>query len=145
MISMQPIATVRSPFTQDGERMPRAEVVAEIVVREGLVTALEGIEDWSHLVILFWMDRMAGKPVRLTTHPHRRDDVPEVGLFATRTRARPNPIGLAIVELLKCEGNVLTVKGLDAYDGSPVLDIKPYNEHGEIGAIRAPAWWKAGC
>ena len=89
------------------------------------------------------MDRLAGKPCRLTTRAHRRADSPEVGLFATRTRERPNPIGLAIVELLSRDANVLTVKGLDAYDGSPVLDIKPYNEHADIAGFRAPAWWTA--
>lgn len=142
-ICMQSIATVRSRFTETGERMSRRDIIAQIVVREDLAAALTGIEEWSHLIVLFWMDRLAGKPSRLTTHPPQRDDLPEVGVFGTRGRGRPNPIGLAIVQLLKREGNVLTVKALDAYDGSPVLDIKPYNRDDAVAGLREPAWWVA--
>ncbi len=140
-ICMQSIATVHSPFTKDGVRISRRDIIARIVVREDLAAALTGIEEWSHLIVLFWMDRLAGKPCRLTTHPHDRADLPEVGVLGTRGRGRPNPIGLAIVELLKRDGNVLTVKALDAYDGSPVLDIKPYNRDDAVTGLRAPAWW----
>ncbi len=143
-ISLQPIATVQSPFTREGERLSRGEILARIVVREDLAEGLAGIEEWSHLIVLFWMHQLAGTPCRLTTRPHRRDDVPEVGVFATRSRSRPNPIGFAIVELLARDANVLTVKGLDAYDGSQVLDIKPYNEQAGIAEIRAPAWSRSG-
>ncbi len=140
-ISMQSIATVRSPFTKSGARMSRRDIVADIVVREELAGALLGIEEWSHLIVLFWMDQLAGKPHPLTTHPRHRADLPEVGIFAARGRERPNPIGLAVVELLKCDGNVLTVKALDAYDGSPVLDIKPYDPYDVVSDLRVPAWW----
>ena len=140
-ISMQSIATVRSPFTKSGARMSRRDIVADIVVREELAGALLGIEEWSHLIVLFWMDQFAGKPHPLTTHPRHRADLPEVGIFAARGRERPNPIGLAVVELLKCDGNVLTVKALDAYDGSPVLDIKPYDPYDVVSDLRVPAWW----
>ncbi len=140
-ISMQSIATVRSPFTKSGARMSRRDIVADIVVREELAGALLGIEEWSHLIVLFWMDQLAGKPYPLTTHPRHRADLPEVGIFAARGRERPNPIGLAVVELLKCDGNVLTVKALDAYDGSPVLDIKPYDPYDVVSDLRVPAWW----
>jgi len=139
-ICMQSIATVHSPFTKVGTRMSRRDITAQIVVREDLAAALIGIEEWSHLIIVFWMDQLAGKPYRLTTHPRRRTDLPEVGMFCTRGRERPNPIGLAIVELLKRDKNVLTVKALDAYDGSPVLDIKPYNHYDAITGLRVPAW-----
>jgi tRNA-Thr(GGU) m(6)t(6)A37 methyltransferase TsaA len=140
-ICMQSIATVRSPFTKSGARMSRRDIVAKIVVREELARALEGIEDWSHLIVLFWMDQLAGEPYSLTTHPRHRADLPEVGIFAARGRKRPNPIGLAVVELLQRDGNVLTVKSLDAYDGSPVLDIKPYDHYDVVSNLRVPAWW----
>ncbi len=99
-ISMQSIATVHSPFTKGGVRMSRRDIIAQIVVREDLAAALTGIEDWSHLIVLFWMDQLAGNPHRLTTHPRRRADLPELGVFCARGRERPNPIGLAVVELL---------------------------------------------
>ena len=141
---MQAIATVRSDFTKDGERMSRRDIVARIFVAEEFTAGLTGIEQWSHLIVLFWMDQLAGKSPALTIHPRNRADLPEVGVFSTRGRARPNPIGLAIVELLKRDRNVLTVKGLDAYDGSPVLDIKPYNEDDVVTGIRTPPWWTSG-
>lgn len=139
-ISMQSIATVRSPFA-NGVRMSRRDIVAEVVVREDLAAALTGIEEWSHLIILFWMDQLVGKPVPLTTHPRYRADLPEVGLFCARGPERPNPIGLAVVELVKRDKNVLTVKALDAFDGTPVLDIKPYDDFDAITELRAPQWW----
>lgn len=140
-IHLQSIATVRSPFTKDGARMSRRDIVAQIVLRDDLAAGLTGIEEWSHLIVLFWMDRPAGKPHRLTTHPRHRADLPEVGVFSARGRERPNPIGLAVVELLERNANVLTVKALDAYDGSPVLDIKPYDSYDVVADLRAPAWW----
>ncbi|HRO00646.1 MAG TPA: tRNA (N6-threonylcarbamoyladenosine(37)-N6)-methyltransferase TrmO [Nitrobacter sp.] len=139
-ISMRSIATVRSRFTNE-VRVSRRDIVAEIVVREDLTTALTGLEEWSHLIVLFWMDQIAGKPVPLTTHPRHRTDLPEVGLFSARGPERPNPIGLAVVELLKRDKNILTVKALDAYDGTPVLDIKPYDAFDAVTELRAPQWW----
>jgi tRNA-Thr(GGU) m(6)t(6)A37 methyltransferase TsaA len=137
---MRSIATVRSRFTNE-MRISRRDIVAEIVVREDLAEALTGIEEWSHLIILFWMDQLVGKPVPLTTHPRHRTDLPEVGVFSARGPERPNPIGLAVVELLKRHENILTVKALDAYDGTPVLDIKPYDAFDAITELRAPQWW----
>lgn len=139
-ISMRSIATVRSRFTNE-VRVSRRDIVAEIVVREDLTTALTGLEEWSHLIVLFWMDQIAGKPVPLTTHPRHRTDLPEVGVFSARGPERPNPIGLAVVELLKRDKNILTVKALDAYDGTPVLDIKPYDAFDAVTELRAPQWW----
>ena len=77
----------------------------------------------------------------LKVHPRGREDMPFVGAFATRTPYRPNPIGLTIVELLKVEGNVLTVRGLDAIDGTPVLDIKPFDYWDVAEGVRVPEWW----
>jgi tRNA (Thr-GGU) A37 N-methylase len=65
-----------------------------------------------------------------------------VGLFATRTALRPNPVGLAVVELLKRRENVLVVKGLDAFDGTAVLDLKPYDSWDSVMNIRVPEWRK---
>jgi tRNA (adenine37-N6)-methyltransferase len=141
-ICMQSIATVRSRFTKGGERMARRDIVAEIVVREDLAPALTGIEQWSHLIVLFWMDQ--AKLDRLTAHPRHREDLPEVGVLTARGPKRPNPIGLAVVELLRRDDNVLTVKALDAYDGTQVLDIKPYDSYDAVTELRVPQWWLIG-
>jgi len=132
---------VRSPYRNKATRISRRDIVAEIVVREDLERTLTGIEEWSHLFILFWMDQFTWTPDQLTVHPRHREDLPEVGVFSARGRERPNPIGLAVVELLKRDKNVLTVKALDAYDGTPVLDIKPYDAYDAITGLRAPEWW----
>jgi len=140
-ICMQSVGTVRSPYRNKATRISRRDIVAEIVVREDLERTLTGIEEWSHLFILFWMDQFTWTPDQLTVHPRHREDLPEVGVFSARGRERPNPIGLAVVELLKRDKNVLTVKALDAYDGTPVLDIKPYDAYDAITGLRAPEWW----
>ncbi len=142
-IRLQPIGIVRSAFCEGSPRIPRREITADIVVHEDYGAALRGIEEWSHLIVLFWMHALVGKRFPLTTHPRHRLDLPAVGVLAARGRERPNPIGLAVVELLRRDGNVLTVRALDAYDGSPILDIKPYDDYDVVTDLRCPSWWKA--
>ena len=67
--------------------------------------------------------------------------MPLMGVFAIRTNQRPNPIGLTLVQLLEVEGNTLLVRGLDAYDGTPVLDIKPFDAWDTAKDARVPEWW----
>ncbi len=140
-ICMQSVGTVRSPYRNKATRISRRDIVAEIAVREDLENTLTGIEEWSHLFILFWMNQFTWTTDQLTVHPRHREDLPQVGVFSARGRERPNPIGLAVVELLKRDKNVLTVKALDAYDGTPVLDIKPYDAYDAITGLRTPEWW----
>jgi len=78
----------------------------------------------------------------LKVHPRGRQDMPLLGVFATRTNLRPNPIGLTLCELVKVEDNVLTVRGLDAYNDTPVLDVKPYDLWDCVPNARMPEWWK---
>ena len=68
--------------------------------------------------------------------------MPLLGVFATRTNLRPNPIGLTLCELIKVEGNLLTVRGLDAFNGTPVLDVKPYDNWDCAPNARVPEWWR---
>ena len=116
--------------------------VSIIVIREDLVEALKGLEGFSHMFVLFWMHEVAiGTQGRLLVHPRGRPDLPLVGIFATRTPHRPNPIGLTLVELLHVDDNVVTVRGLDAFDGTPVLDIKPFDYMDVTEGVRVPTWW----
>jgi len=139
-IKAKSIATVRTKAV--GREVRDRSNISLIVLDKSLAEALEGIDAFSHLFVIFWMHQtpIEERPA-LKVHPRGREDMPLVGAFATRTPYRPNPIGLTIVELLKVEGNVLTVRGLDAIDGTPVLDIKPFDYWDVTEGVRVPVWW----
>ena len=117
-------------------------VVSEIVLDEALADGMDGIESFSHVLILYWMHLAAeAEPVRMRRRPQGRQDMPEVGIFAQRARHRPNPLGVTAVELLRREKNWLVVRGLDAIDGTPVVDVKPYvPQFDAVKSPRVPAW-----
>jgi tRNA-Thr(GGU) m(6)t(6)A37 methyltransferase TsaA len=125
------------------ERIHRADTeVSEIVIEEDLEDILEGIDEYSHLVVLYWAHAVPWERRSLMkVHPMGRKDLPEVGIFGTCSPARPNPVLTTVVRLIGRRGNLLTVTGLDAIDGSPVIDIKPYvsDFYPRVG-IRIPAW-----
>jgi tRNA (adenine37-N6)-methyltransferase len=142
-ITLRAIGTIRNGY-QEKPETPWEEIVSEIVVDEALEEALDGIERFSHIHVLFWLDRSEderGSHLRL--HPQRREDLPEVGIFATRAMFRPNPIGLTSVRLLGRDRNVLRVLGIDALDGTPLLDLKPYLTRGDAWPeATSPDWIK---
>jgi tRNA-Thr(GGU) m(6)t(6)A37 methyltransferase TsaA len=108
-------------------------VTSEVFVAPQLVEALDGIDGFSHIVIIFYLDKVSeDKHSLLKVHPERKEELPLVGVFATRSPIRPNPIGITVVKLLARQENVLKVLGLDAYDGTPVLDVKPYLRRGDL-------------
>lgn len=106
--------------------------------------AVAGLEAFSHLDVVFVFDRVTeGAVVAGARHPRGRSDWPEVGIFAQRAKDRPNRIGVSTCELLRVHGTVLRVRGLDAIDGTPVLDIKPHvEEMGPRGPVREPEWMR---
>lgn len=117
-------------------------VTSKVIIAPQLVEALDGIDGFSHVVIIFYLHRV-GEDRRslLKVHPENRDELPLVGVFATRSPVRPNPIGITVVKLLGRQENVLKVLGLDAYDGTPVLDVKPYLRRGDlIEEATTPDW-----
>jgi tRNA-Thr(GGU) m(6)t(6)A37 methyltransferase TsaA len=125
-----------------GDEVKDKTRLSEVVIDCELTHALEGIAGFSHVFVLFWLHEITSKERKtLKVHPRGRQDMPLLGVFATRTNLRPNPIGLTLVELVKVEGNVLTVRGLDAYDGTPVLDVKPYDSWDCAQNARMPEWW----
>ena len=117
------------------------DIVSDLVIDSKWAEGLEGLGGFSHIIVLFWFDRVTEKDVPLKVHPMHKEDLPVTGLFATRTPNRPNRIGLTVVKLLRREGSVLKVTGLDALEGTPVLDIKPYLRSGElVPDATEPAW-----
>ena len=125
---MEPIGIIRTPFTTlaDMPIQPKGAADSEgrIIVEERFAEGLEDIEGFSHLYLLYKFHH--AKRMELTVIPFM-DDHPR-GVFATRSPLRPNHIGLSIVELIGRDGNVLTVKGVDILDNTPIFDIKPYIE-----------------
>ncbi len=142
---VRPIGVVRSAVKalEDAPKQGAlAGTEAEIVVDPAYAEALSGLAGrvgagdasgsggagphWTgKIVVLCWMDR--AERGRLTVHPRGQEDKPERGVFSTRSPHRPNPISLHTVDLLEVRGTVLRVRGMDAVDGTPVLDIKPHS------------------
>jgi len=121
--SVKKIGVVRSPAKESVEL--RNDTVSEVVPDDEYTDALDGLDEFSHATIVFFLHKVAGG-VRMKTHPRGRADMPYIGIFALCTPRRPNPIGITVVEIIERDENRLVVRGLDAIDGTPVLDIKPY-------------------
>jgi len=127
-LTCTPIGVVRSPLkerSQAARQSMNATHVSgtiELFSGSGFEHALEDIDEWSHLWVLFWFHLNDTWRPKVT--PPRSDE--KRGVFATRSPYRPNPIGLSVVELQRREGLVMHVAALDILDGSPVLDLKPY-------------------
>lgn len=141
-IEIRPIGVVKR--TSSDEDVKDRNLVSQIVLTKGLSKALDGIEDFSHIFVIFWMHKISNAEKKLV-HLGGKPELPPVGIFATRAPIRPNPIGLTLVELVKRKHNVLWVRGLDALDGTPVLDIKPYPDWAQgrwivVTNFRAPKW-----
>ena len=119
---------VTATITLDGEQFP--------------VDAVAGLGEFSHLEVVFLFDAVDPEDIeRGARHPRGNPEWPRVGIFAQRAKMRPNRIGVTVCTLLGIDGLTLTVRGLDAIDGTPVLDIKPYMaEFAPRGEVRQPAW-----
>lgn len=118
-------------------------VEATIVLDERFpAEALAGLDAFSHLDVIFVFDQVDPASVNVgARRPRGNPDWPEVGIFAQRAKARPNRIGVTTCDLVSIEGRTITVRGLDAVDGTPVLDLKPYlPAFGARGEVREPTW-----
>lgn len=122
-LRLSPIGYVECPVTEG--RLPDGweAIESRIVLHPELAGGLEGLKARRKLLVVFWFHRSEG--FELLQHPKGDVARPKRGVFTLRSPHRPNPIGITVVDLLAIEGNVLRVRGLDAFDGTPVLDIKP--------------------
>jgi tRNA-Thr(GGU) m(6)t(6)A37 methyltransferase TsaA len=123
---VEPIGIIHSPFTEI-ENMPiqpkgAADVEGTVHIHESYVEGLKDLEGFSHIYLIYLFHK--AERISLTVTPFM--DSTERGVFATRSPLRPNHIGLSIVQLVKIENGILTVRGIDVLDGTPLLDIKPY-------------------
>lgn len=142
MITMEPVGTVKNTRREISDDY-WGGLVSEIILSDKYPEdALKGIDDFSHLEIIFYFDK--ARPAETKTgaqHPRNNKDWPETGIFAQRGKNRPNHLGLTIVKLIKKEHRSLFVLNLDAIDGTPVLDIKPIIiEFLPKEEIKQPGW-----
>lgn len=125
-ITLEPIGRVQNAVVSAVDEA-WGDVVSDIVLSPPYAAGLQGIEDWSHVVVLFLMHEAVYEPSQhLVRRPRERADMPLLGVFAQRARHRPNPIGISAVKIVEVAPPTLRVRGLDAIDGTPILDIKPY-------------------
>jgi formylmethanofuran dehydrogenase subunit E len=124
-LELKPIGIIHSPYKKRGKTPYhgyKSEEISQIEVFKEFEEGLQDIGGFSHIIVIYWFHESQGYHLLVKTP---WDDIPH-GLFTTRSPHRPCPLGLTIVELVVSEKNILTVKGLDAIDGTPLLDIKPY-------------------
>ncbi len=139
-MALRASGTVRNEVTQP-RHQGWEEVISEIVIDSHLSQALDGLDGFSHIKVLFWMHQVAAGEPALRVHPRGKPELPLVGLLATRSPRRPNPIGETTVRLLERRGNILRVEGLDAISGTPVIDIKPYIPGNDsVARAKEPTW-----
>jgi tRNA-Thr(GGU) m(6)t(6)A37 methyltransferase TsaA len=142
-IALSPIGIVHSPVVE-----PVDDIWGGVKCRIDLDPSqftpdcVLGLADFSHVEVVFFFHRVPESEIESgSRHPRNRPEWPRVGIFAQRGKSRPNRIGVTICRLLSVEGLSLEVSGLDAIDGTPVLDIKPYmREFAARGEIRQPKW-----
>ena len=128
--------------------------ISELILNKKFAKALKGLNDYSHIIVVYWMNKVVDelrssspfanarvKNYVIQHRPQGNPAVPIVGIFACRCPARPNPIGITTVKLIKHQGNKIKVKGLDILDKTPIIDIKPYwPQYDKVGKAKVPAW-----
>ena len=160
-MQLTPVGVVRSPIKTpmlsadaDGlsleDRMENikayhrqvTETICDLVIDPEWAELLDGIEGFSHVLVLYWPHLIDPARRKLRkVHPMGRKDLPKQGIFATCSPARPNPVLVSAVPLVERDGNVLKVKGFEAVDGSPVIDVKPYSKNYlQVDGLKMPAW-----
>ena len=139
-IEMKPIGRVENTVSEKKDTA-WGENVSSITLEEQYAGGLSGLEQFSHAIILYYLDQAQYmKEKHLQRRPQNREDMPKVGIFSQRAKDRPNHIGMTSVEIVSVSDRTLTVKGLDAVNGTPVLDIKPYYPVYDRKEAVVPGW-----
>ena len=148
MFDLIPIGLVHIDV-KDEELRRKGSVEGRIEIFQDFMEGLNSLDGFSHLILITFLDRVsteARRTLKIRFRHLQRAGVPlnilpEVGVFASDSPHRPNPIGISIVEALKFEGRFIHVHGLDVYDNTPVIDIKPYTPFRKIQDINVPEWF----
>jgi tRNA-Thr(GGU) m(6)t(6)A37 methyltransferase TsaA len=142
-ITLKPIGLVHSPRKEPlDDRWGKIVSTIEVDPSEFTAESLAGLDAFSHIEVVFFFHGVPADKIETgARHPRNRADWPKVGIFAQRGKNRPNRIGLSVCRLISLECLTITVEGLDAMEGTPVLDIKPYmQEFTARGEVVQPAW-----
>jgi tRNA-Thr(GGU) m(6)t(6)A37 methyltransferase TsaA len=147
-IQFSPIGVVRHKADEAQVKEEKRDLEGELEIFPEYAEALEGIEGFSHLLVLFHFHRLRPeqigplkvKPKRLLKRGYKLEELPSLGVFALDSPTRPNPIGLTLVKLVRREGRRLIVTGLDCFDGTPILDIKGYRAGYRPESYEVPDW-----
>jgi tRNA (adenine37-N6)-methyltransferase len=139
--TIDPMGVVRSSRTEAEDDQWDSEVSRIEMLPPFGDQALLGLTDFSHCIVVYVFDRASWDESKMSRHPRGNKDWPEVGIFAQRAKDRPNRLGVTVCRIASIEGSVVHVAGLDAIDGTPVVDIKPWMaEFGPRGDVVQPAW-----
>lgn len=140
-IKLEPIGYVLSSVT---ERMDKnwGEIKSKIILNSEYTGALLGLENFSHVIIVTYLHQAKyEKEKHLQRRPRNLETMPKVGIFSQRAKDRPNPIGITAVKIISVGDDYLEIKGLDAINETPVLDIKPYYpQYDKIDSAKVPEW-----
>ena len=137
-ITLKPIGFARN---QEKEHFGGwSGIVSELVINKEYERALAGLEEYSHIIVVYWMHDVKTCDIRHVPQG-KAGEVPEVGIFACRCPQRPNPLGVSTVKIIGIKGNIVTVRGLDVISGTPILDVKPYTpQYDAVIDPKIPDW-----
>lgn len=139
--SLNPVGVVRSTRNEPKDDRWDSENSSIEMVSPFGAQALQGLADFSHCVVVYVFDRALWDESKMARHPRGNKDWPTVGIFAQRAKDRPNRLGVTVCQVLSVEGSIIRLSGLDAIDGTPVVDIKPWMvEFGPRGEVMQPEW-----
>ena len=149
-IVVHPIGVVRTRFTDQEVKASLDGVEGSIEVYHGFREGLKALEGFSHIIVVAFLNRVNREQRQVLRVRFRRllrfgvslAELPEVGVFCSDSPHRPNPIAISIVALVKRTDSVLHVTGLDLFNGTPVLDLKPYTPDRAVQAIKLPEWYR---
>jgi len=122
-VIFHPIGVISNEFDETSQKSQIKTGQSQIILDTTLTHGLQGLEPGQSLMVLFHLNRV--RDFELLQHPRGDRERPKSGVFSLRSPRRPNPIGVTVVEIISIDESMLTVRGLDAYDGTPVLDLKP--------------------
>jgi len=148
-IKFKSIGVVRTNATPDEVRASSHNIASTITVYDEFGDALDGIDGHSHIYVLAHFNALRAdqighlkvRPRRLLRRGLKLEELPFLGVFALDSPTRPNPIGLSLVKLVRREGNILHVTGLDYFDGTPIIDLKPYHPEHIVTDFSVPDWY----